>query len=135
MKGGCKLKEPKSKRGRRTIDLPVFVVEALARHLASMTAEGHRDAGSVFCTPTGGFLRNSTLIDFHANLLASANVHYRKFHVFRHTHVSELLARSVSVVDVARRIGDRPEVVLKTYAHFLPSRAAHIVDQLEELYS
>jgi hypothetical protein len=37
-------------------------------------------------------------------------------------------------VDVARRIGDRPEVLLKTYAHFLPGSGAHIPARLDSLY-
>jgi hypothetical protein len=55
-------------------------------------------------------------------------------YTFRHTHVSELLARGESVVDVARRVGDRPDVVLKTYAHFLPGSGATIGPRLDEMY-
>jgi integrase len=63
-----------------------------------------------------------------------SEVPYRKFHTFRHTHVSELLARGESVVDVARRIGDRPDVVLKIYAHFIPGAGKRIATRLEEMY-
>jgi hypothetical protein len=50
------------------------------------------------------------------------------------THVSELLHRGESVVDVARRIGDRPDVILKTYAKFIPGNGTRIANRLEELY-
>jgi hypothetical protein len=53
---------------------------------------------------------------------------------FRHTHVSELLARGESVVDVARRVGDRPEVILKTYAHFLPGGGGGVACRLDPMY-
>jgi len=43
-------------------------------------------------------------------------------------------SRGESVVDVARRIGDRPEVVLKTYAHFLPGGDGKIAKRLDEMY-
>jgi integrase len=58
----------------------------------------------------------------------------RKFHTFRHTHVSELLSRGESVVHVARRVGDRPEVILKTYAHWIPGSGKRIAGRLEEMY-
>jgi hypothetical protein len=51
-----------------------------------------------------------------------------------HTHVSELLQRSESVVDVARRIGDRPDVILRTYAHFIPGSECRIAKSLDESY-
>jgi hypothetical protein len=67
-------------------------------------------------------------------VLAQAKVPYRKFHTIRHTHVSQLLAEGESVVDVARRVGDRPEVILKTYAHFLPGSGPRITAHLDALY-
>jgi integrase len=62
-------------------------------------------------------------------------VAYRKFHTFRHTHVSELLAGSEDVLEVARWLGDRPEVILKTYAHRLPRDRGRTVRRLEEMYA
>jgi integrase len=67
-------------------------------------------------------------------LLERAKVPYRKFHTFRHTHVSQLLAQGESVVDVARRVGDRPDVILKTYAHFLPGNEKRLANRLDALY-
>ena len=119
--GSFRLKKPKSERGQRLIDIPRFTVDALAEHKRLMFKEGNLSAPVVFCTRTGHFMSNSSFIrQVHTPLLARAKVTYRKFHTFRHTHVSELLARGESVVDVAQRIGDRPEVILKTYAKFLP---------------
>jgi hypothetical protein len=40
----------------------------------------------------------------------------------------------VSLVEVARRIGDRPETVLRTYAHCLPADS-HVTEKLEDLYA
>jgi integrase len=132
---GFRLKEPKSKRGRRVIDIPRFAVQALAEHRKAMLKEGNLSAPVVFCTRTGHFMSKSSFIrQVFAKMLAKAEVLYRKFHTFRHTHVSELLSRGESVVDLARRIGDRPEVVLKTYAHWIPDSGRQIASRLEELY-
>jgi integrase len=135
VKGGWLLKEPKSKRGRRIVDLPRFCVDALREHFKKMLAEGNAGAPVLFCTRTGHFISKSSFVrQVHAPLLAKAKVPYRKFHTFRHTHVSQLLQQGESVVDVARRVGDRPEVILKSYAHFLPGGGAKIVSRLDSLY-
>jgi integrase len=135
VKGGFVLKEPKSKRGVRVVELPRFCVDALREHLKRLLAEGHVSAQTVFCTKTGHFISKSSFVrQVYRPLLRRAGVAYRKFHTFRHTHVSQLLAQGESVVDVARRVGDRPDVILKTYAHFLPGKAEQLTSRLDALY-
>lgn len=135
VKGGFILKEPKSKRGVRVVELPRFCVDALRDHLKGLLAEGLAAATTIFCTKTGYFISKSSFVrQVHEPLLKRAGVPYRKFHTFRHTHVSQLLAQGESVVDVARRVGDRPEVILKTYAHFLPGNAQRLTSRLDSLY-
>jgi len=135
VKGGFVLKEPKSKRGVRVIELPRFCVDALREHLKRLLAEGQVSARTIFCTRTGHFISHSSFArQVHTPLLKRAGVPYRKFHTFRHTHVSQLLAQGESVVDVARRVGDRPEVILKTYAHFIPGNAERLTSRLDFLY-
>lgn len=41
-------------------------------------------------------------------------------HVLGHTAATLMLTSSVPVHVVAARLGDRPETILKTYAHLLP---------------
>ena len=135
VKGGFLLKEPKSKRGRRIVELPRFAVDGLQEHLRRLLAEGNAAAPVLFCTRTGHFISKSSFIrQVYGPLLQRAEVPYRKFHTFRHTHVSQLLSQGESVVDVARRVGDSPEVILKAYAHFLPGSARRIVSGLDALY-
>jgi integrase len=135
VKGGGRIKETKSKRGVRVVSLPTFCIDALRAHRERMEVAGLL-AAPVFCTRTGGYLSKSSFVrQDHKPLLARAQVRYRKFHTFRHTHVSELLAAGESVVEVARRIGDSPEVVLKTYAHYLPSSSNHLASKIDRLYS
>jgi integrase len=133
--GAFRLKKPKSERGRRVIDIPKFALAALVEHRKAMFKEGNLSAPVVFCTGTGNFIgRGNFIKKIYKKLIAKAEVAYRKFHTFRHTHVSELLSRGESVVDVGRRIGDRPEVVLKTYAHFIPGAGKKIASRLEDMY-
>jgi integrase len=136
VRGGWKLKEPKSKRGRRVIDIPPFAVAALTARLAGQQRERTAEAPVIFCTRNGQFIsRSSFLRQTYARTIRKAGVPYRKFHTFRHTHASELLSRGVPVVDVARRLGDRPEVILQTYAHYIPGNTSGIASRLEEMYA
>jgi integrase len=51
----------------------------------------------------------------------------------RHTHTTHALSSGVPVHVVAARIGDRPETVLKTYAHLLPTSDAEAAEQVAAL--
>jgi integrase len=130
------LKEPKSKNGKRVIDVPEFALAPLRRLRDSDRAPEERRAEVIFCTRTGGFISKSSFIrQVWQPLLETAGVTYRKFHTLRHTHISELLSARVPVVEVARRVGDRPEVILKTYAHWLPGTDSGIGQQLDVMYA
>lgn len=109
---GTKIGPPKSARGVRVIDLPAFVT-------AAMPPSGK---GFVFTSEEGGILRKSNFIrrDF-APMLAEAKIRYRKFHTFRHTHASRLLSAGVDVAEVARRLGDSIQTVMRCYAHWMPT--------------
>jgi hypothetical protein len=57
-------------------------------------------------------------------------------HDLRHTHASRLIALGWDPVEVAKRLGDRVETVLKTYAHEFDARrrGAERRAILEQLY-
>jgi integrase len=132
--GGFRLKEPKSERGRRTLELPAFAVEALHEHRKAMVAEGNA-AAPVFSTKTGNYLGKSNFIrQVYRPMLARAGVRYRKFHTFRHTHASDLLAAGRDLVWVAARLGDTKEVVLKTYSHLIHRQDGGDAQFLDCLY-
>jgi integrase len=44
-----------------------------------------------------------------------------RFHTARHTYASALLSHRLSVAAVARYLGDTPVVLLRTYAHLMPT--------------
>ncbi|MBX9579698.1 MAG: site-specific integrase [Gemmataceae bacterium] len=116
-KDGFRLHPPKSKNGVRTIGLPAFARDAVRDHLAG------RGPGPAFTSAAGTYLGRSNLVrNDWAGLLKAAGVPYRNFHVLRHTHASRLLADGVDPAEVARRIGDRIETVMRTYAHWMPVR-------------
>jgi integrase len=115
-KGVTTIVPPKSKAGTRTVSLPAFALDAVKKHLAN------REPGPVFVTSTGTLLQRSNFIrQDWTPLLKRANVPYRKFHTVRHTHASRLLAAGVDPAEVAKRIGDKIETLMRVYAHWMKS--------------
>jgi integrase len=56
-------------------------------------------------------------------------------HILRHTHATLALTNGVPVHVVAARIGDRPETVLRVYAHLLPQSDVEAAEQVAALLS
>jgi integrase len=119
--GELNLKEPKTKRSRRTITLG-FSLDALRDHRKAMFAEGNYAADKpVFCGQRNrSWLRKS---DVHrhsfAPALARAGLKFR-FHDLRHACASLLLANGTDVVTVQQRLGhSTPVQTLNTYSHVM----------------
>ena len=96
LKGKLTLKEPKTEKSRRRIDLPDSVVTALAEHRKRMFAQGHAAVPWVFCNQHGGPLRRS---HFHRQdfkpLLERAELPDIRFHDLRHTSATLLLSAGI----------------------------------------
>jgi integrase len=145
------VKEPKSKRSRRTIMIPAFVGAALQTHRAAMLAEGNI-ANRVFCTRSGRFITKSNLTRqvfrpilkaANASALAKAEklqtepglLPEIRFHDLRHTHATMLLARENSVKAVSQRLGHASiEITLKHYAHVLPEDDSALANDVQKMF-
>jgi integrase len=113
-KGVTTIVPPKSKAGTRTVSLPGFAFDAAKKLLKG------RETGPVFPTSTGTLLQRSNFIrQDWTPLLEKAKVPYRKFHTLRHTHASRLLSACIDPAEVARRIGDKIETLMRVYAHWM----------------
>jgi integrase len=151
VKGQFVLKEPKSKRSRRTIKLPRFTLDALQQHRQAILKEGNIGA-PVFCTKTGNYIGKSNLIrQVFKPALARANEKATgaakehggqpallpdiRFHDLRHTHATGLLAQGHSIKAVSQRLGHASiELTLRVYAHVLPTDDDALADGLERMF-
>ncbi|MGE5756986.1 MAG: tyrosine-type recombinase/integrase, partial [Planctomycetaceae bacterium] len=96
LKGKFVLKEPKSKRSRRTIKLPAFVVKAFYNHRDGMVKEGNTEK-PVFCTQFGSYIGKSNLTrQVFRPALKTAGLPLVRFHGLRHSHASALLRDGAS---------------------------------------
>lgn len=129
------LKEPKSKRSRRTLKVPAFVTAALHAHRTAMQKEGH---GSEFCfvTKTGRNIGKSNLTrQVFRPILKSAGLRQVKFHALRHSHASALLQDGASIKAVSQRLGHSTvELTLRVYFHLLPDADEALAGRADRLF-
>jgi integrase len=71
--------EPKTKKSKRIIQLPDFIVKVLRK------LKSESNSVYVFSMKDGGFIQPRTMQLLHKKLLEQAGVTYNKFHVLRHT--------------------------------------------------
>jgi integrase len=122
--GKLYLGPPKSKAGRRLINLPQHAVDALERHRRLQMTSGLAGAEFVFTNLHGGPLRRS---HFHADdykpLLKRAGLpDTTRFHDLRHTHATLCLLAGENPLSVSLRLGhSKVAITLDTYSHVLPS--------------
>lgn len=57
-----------------------------------------------------------------------------KIHGLRHSHVSFLISKGLNAYEIAERIGDTVEMVLKVYGHMFPNPQKNIVTKLNESF-
>jgi integrase len=124
--GGVRFGPPKSARSRRTIALDPETVRLLAGHREAQLLErdlagpAYVDADLVFANELGGAIRPPRLTEWFGRHRMAARIPTRTLHILRHTAATLALTEGVPVHIVAARLGDDPNTVLSTYAHFLP---------------
>ena len=133
--GKLNLREPKTAKSRRKVELPQLAVRALREHQKRALAAGHIGAGYVFVNKSGGPLRRS---HFHAAsfkpLLTLAGLPPIRFHDLRHTAATLMLADGTHPKIVQERLGhSQISVTLDTYSHVLPTMQKEAVGKLDLL--
>ena len=137
-KGGLRLKAPKSKRSRRNVTLPAFMVDALRCHKVAQAQErlmlglGRDDNGYVCATLEGGPMRPRNLSKEFTRIVERAGVRRVSFHSLRHTHASQLLNDGVHVKVVSERLGHSTiSITLDIYAHTIPNMQADAAARID----
>lgn len=124
------LDEPKTKRSRRPVALPAFVVDSLRDHLARQRAERIAAgvptiAGLAFVSPEGRPL-NGGWVSHRWRVIANRAGLDVSMHGLRHTHSTILSDRGVAEDVRMRRMGHTTTDMARRYAHATdaPDRAA-----------
>jgi integrase len=115
---------PKTKAGRRTVQLDPDTIAILKRHRAAQNE--HRlsigplweDHGLVFPNLFGRPLHPDNLTHTYYGILKASGVPRIRIHDMRHSHASWLLLAGQPVHTVSERLGHaRPSITLDLYAH------------------
>jgi integrase len=136
--GGLRFKAPKTKRGRRTISVPLSTLAALRAHRKGQQERWLalglgklRDDALVFATWNGRPRTPNALSKDWSETMADLGLKIT-LHALRHTHASQLIAAGMDVVTISRRLGHAsPTITLNIYGHLFSNtddRAAEIME-------
>lgn len=136
------LAEPKTRSGRRQIELSDLAVGALRAQRGQQAAErlrigpAWRERDLVFTSTVGTALDGINTLKAFRRFLARAGLPRIRLHDLRHLQASLLLAAGVHPKVVAERLGhSRVNVTLNTYSHLLPTLQREAADVLDTLLS
>jgi integrase len=124
---------PKTEAGRRTVELPRFVVDALAELLA---VPGAPEA-YVFAGPQGGALRVSLFRSrFWRPAVKAAGLGGLRIHDLRHTAVALWIAAGANPKEVAARAGHASvSFTLDRYGHLYPEADLGLRERLDAMFA
>ena len=133
-----KQKEPTT-RGRKNGNAHIVAMDYNLIHLLKklkeydMEYDGWSENTYLFgiFKPIGQYTPNRHL----NNVADQAGLKRITVHGLRHSHVSYLISKGLSVYEIAERIGDNVEMVTKVYGHMFPNPQKHIVEVLNNNFN
>jgi integrase len=130
---------PKSKAGKRKINLPFFLIEILEEQkqevdvLKTKAGEEWTEMDLVFPSLKGGYFNPGYLWKVFKKILHRAGLADMRLHDLRHSTVTILLAKGVHIKVISELLGHSDIVItLRTYGHLLPSMQSDVVAAWEE---
>jgi integrase len=138
--GSYALDEPKTERSRRTLALPLFVVDALRTHHTAQArvrlaaGEGWHDDGYVFTTDVGLPLHGRVVLHRFQRALRAAGLPRLRFHDLRHGAASLLVAQHVDLKVVQEVLGHAQlATTAEIYAHLLPEARREAAGRMQDI--
>jgi integrase len=117
---------PKTPRSERTIALDPTTVETLKQHEdaqkleRALAGDAYQDQDLVFCDELGAPISPQWISGSFLAHRKASGLHTGTLHTLRHTAATLMLTNGIPLHVVAARLGDRPETLLRVYAHLLP---------------
>ena len=130
--GGYKFQAPKTKRSRRQLELPEYLVKLLLEHKALHPGEGEMIFSTVDGTPLSE--RNVIVRHFKPLLSAVGLPETLRLYDLRHTHATLLLIAGTNPKIVSERLGHSSiTLTLDTYSHVLPGMQRESASKLNAM--
>ncbi|GAG61881.1 unnamed protein product [marine sediment metagenome] len=134
------IKQPKTKAGRRIVEVGHTLISALANHRrAQLEKQIAAGAGwdnnlNLVCTQDDGAPISSRAIGHLFSRRARSLGYNVTFHGLRHTHVSMLIKAGAPINTISARVGhSTPSITHDIYAHLLPGMGRHAVELFERM--
>ena len=125
---------PKTRKSRRVVTMPQFVINDLASHLASY---GDGDGGLIFTDTLGGPIRPSNFRRriWHPAVEASVGPPLR-FHDLRHSHAAVPISEGVHPKTISERLGHESiTITMDIYGDLLPGVEEAAADSIDAAYN
>lgn len=135
---GYKLSDPKTKKGTRSMVLPLQVMDELKRHRDCL----YEDEARIFNkrddflvrTRKGNMVNPRNFSREWYKLRDMSGLPKIRFHDLRHTHATILLQSGINVKAVQERLGHKKsEITLDIYSHVTPRMEEGVVDVLDSM--
>lgn len=123
---------PKTSNSVRIVDLDDKLVERLKEH-HNKEKHVYGFNEDMFVFGNVKYIAQTTLRRKLDKYITLAKVKRITPHGFRHSHVSLLIYLGCDVYEVAERIGDTVDMVLKTYYHMFPNKKKHTINVINKL--
>lgn len=123
---------PKTASSRRTVSLPPFLVDEIARHLDAFPDPSRLD----FTSPHGGPLRRSNFYRrFWLPAVRASVGPPCRFHDLRHTHAALLIQQGTHAAVIQQRLGHSSiKTTLDTYGHLFDGLDEAAADALDTAF-
>ena len=121
--------ETKTRASRRTVSIPSWLVDTLAKHISTYPG----DDDLIFTAPAGGPLRRASFRTRYWKPAVQDSVGEPcRFHDMRHTHVALLIQQGAHPSIIASRLGHTSvRTVLDVYGHLFEGLDRDIADSLD----
>lgn len=129
-----KFYEPKSKTSKRTVSIPVSLVETLKEHQARQAIELQENEDELVF-PSGAGKRHSAYTVIHQVFepaLKRAGLRKVRFHDLRHSYAAALISAGENPKWVQKQLGHSSiQIILDIYGHLLPDAEREASERLE----
>lgn len=133
--------EPKTESSKRSIILPLFVIDTLVQHRASqneariIAGAQWQELGLVFPNTLGGYFRRPKLHTMYKKLLKEAGLPDIRFHDLRHSAATIFLSMGVHPKIVQELLGHSDiTLTLRVYSHVLPSMQQEAMNKMDTVF-
>jgi integrase len=138
---GVLLCELKTKKSKRSLRMPRFVIDALLRRQIIQEAQRikagakWKQTGFVFTGPRGDVIAPEKINEVHKEMLQRANLPHVRFHDLRHSCATLLLSKGVTLKMIQEILGHANfQITADLYSHLVEAMRDEATDAMNDIF-